>query len=203
MHIQFNSIHINIGYSRKSKPLGLGLGGIVDLPLEVVGWENFTPQFFLVLNPQHFLHLIKRGEFNFQTSQEWRLKLNQVYGHNVSAWLRCVHQSSTILSYCNVLYCGIAEGLLSRLQSLENAAACLVAGLGRREHTTPVLRLLRRVSSVCFTVIIIYFIMHTIIIANDNNSNSADRSHTEWAYRQGCSTRVQNLYSSSTRVPFF
>ena len=30
------------------------------------------------------------------------------------------------LDYCDVLYCGIAEGLLSRLQSVQNAAARLV-----------------------------------------------------------------------------
>jgi hypothetical protein len=44
------------------------------------------------------------------------------------------------LDYCNVLYCGIAEGLLNRLQSVQNAAARLVTGVGRREHITPVLR---------------------------------------------------------------
>ena len=44
------------------------------------------------------------------------------------------------LDYCNVLYCGIAEGLLSRLQSVQNAAARLMTGLGRREHITPVLQ---------------------------------------------------------------
>jgi len=33
---------------------------------------------------------------------------------------------SSRLDYCNVLYCSIAEGLLSRLQSVQNAAACLV-----------------------------------------------------------------------------
>jgi hypothetical protein len=42
--------------------------------------------------------------------------------------------------YCNGLYCGNSEGLLNRLQSVENAAARLVTGLGRREHVTPVLR---------------------------------------------------------------
>ena len=47
---------------------------------------------------------------------------------------------SSRLDYCNVLYCGIAEGLLSRLQSVQNAAACLVTGLGRREHITSVLQ---------------------------------------------------------------
>jgi len=46
---------------------------------------------------------------------------------------------SSRLDYCNVLYCGIAEGLLSYLQSVQNAAVCLVAGLGRWEHITPVL----------------------------------------------------------------
>ena len=47
---------------------------------------------------------------------------------------------SSRLDYCNVLYCGIAERLLSRLQSVQNAAARLVTGLGRREHITPVLQ---------------------------------------------------------------
>ena len=49
---------------------------------------------------------------------------------------------SSRLDYCNVLYCGIVEGLLNRLQSVQNAAARLVTGLGRREHITPVLRML-------------------------------------------------------------
>jgi len=44
------------------------------------------------------------------------------------------------LDYCNVLYCGIDEGLLSRLQSVQNAAARLVTGLERPEHVTPDLR---------------------------------------------------------------
>jgi len=47
---------------------------------------------------------------------------------------------SSGLDYCNILYCGIAKGLLSRLQSVQNAAARLVTGLGQREHMTPVLR---------------------------------------------------------------
>jgi len=47
---------------------------------------------------------------------------------------------SSRLDYCNVLYCGIAEGLMSRLQSVQNATARLVTGIGRREHITPVLR---------------------------------------------------------------
>jgi len=35
---------------------------------------------------------------------------------------------SSRLDYCNVLFCGIAEGLFSRLQSVQNAAAHLVTG---------------------------------------------------------------------------
>jgi len=44
------------------------------------------------------------------------------------------------LDYCNALYCGISDGLMTRLQSVQNAAARLVTGTGRREHITPVLR---------------------------------------------------------------
>jgi len=50
------------------------------------------------------------------------------------------------LDYCNVLHCSNGEGLLSRLQSVQNAAARLVTGLGQREHITPVLRQLHWLS---------------------------------------------------------
>ena len=43
------------------------------------------------------------------------------------------------LDCCNVLYYGVPEGLMSRLQSVQNASARLVTGMGRREHITPVL----------------------------------------------------------------
>ena len=44
------------------------------------------------------------------------------------------------LDYCNSLYNGISDGLMKRLQSVQNAAARLVTGLGRRDHISPVLR---------------------------------------------------------------
>ena len=44
------------------------------------------------------------------------------------------------LDYCNALYYGITDGLLGRLQSVQNAAARLVTGVGRCEHIAPVLR---------------------------------------------------------------
>jgi hypothetical protein len=47
---------------------------------------------------------------------------------------------SSRLDYCNALYYGITDGLISRLQSVQNAAARLVTGLGRRDHVTPVLQ---------------------------------------------------------------
>jgi hypothetical protein len=47
---------------------------------------------------------------------------------------------SSRLDYCNRLYRGISDGLLNRLQSVQNSAAGLLIGLGRREHITPVLR---------------------------------------------------------------
>jgi len=33
------------------------------------------------------------------------------------------------LDYCNSMFYGITDGLMSRLQSVQNAAACLVSGL--------------------------------------------------------------------------
>ena len=44
------------------------------------------------------------------------------------------------LDYCNSLLYGINDGLLRRLQSVQNAAARLVTGAGRRDHITPMLR---------------------------------------------------------------
>ena len=47
---------------------------------------------------------------------------------------------SSRLDYCNSLLYGIADGLLQKLQSIQNAAARLVTGTRRRDHITPVLR---------------------------------------------------------------
>jgi len=43
------------------------------------------------------------------------------------------------LDYCNSLLFGISDGLLRRLQSVQNAAARLVKGTRRCDHITPVL----------------------------------------------------------------
>jgi len=44
------------------------------------------------------------------------------------------------LDYCNSLLYGIDDGLLQRLQSVQNVAARLVTGARRSDHITPVLR---------------------------------------------------------------
>ena len=44
------------------------------------------------------------------------------------------------LDYCNSLFLGISEGLMNRLQSVQNAAARLVTGTRRSDHISPVLR---------------------------------------------------------------
>ena len=44
------------------------------------------------------------------------------------------------LDYCSALLCGISDGLVQRMQSVQNAAARLVTGAGGREHITSVLR---------------------------------------------------------------
>jgi len=48
------------------------------------------------------------------------------------------------LYYCNSLFYGITEGLMSRLQSVQNAAAHLVSGARRYGHITRVLQELQR-----------------------------------------------------------
>ena len=68
--------------------------------------------------------------------------------------LHSVHQSLTLdaeravltafiasrLDYCNALLYGGAKAEIQRLQTVMNAAARLVGGLGRYDHITPVLR---------------------------------------------------------------
>ncbi len=45
---------------------------------------------------------------------------------------------STRLDYCNALYAGVNQFSLSRLQLVQNAAACFLMGK-KREHITPIL----------------------------------------------------------------
>jgi len=47
---------------------------------------------------------------------------------------------SCCLDYCNSLFYGITKGLMSRLQSVQNAAARLVSGARWYDHITPVLQ---------------------------------------------------------------
>jgi len=51
---------------------------------------------------------------------------------------------SCCLDYCNSLLYGVTENVMRRVQSLQNAAACLITGARRRDHITPVLCQLHR-----------------------------------------------------------
>lgn len=46
---------------------------------------------------------------------------------------------STRLDYCNTLYLGISESLVTRLQYVQNAAAKFLTNTRKRDHITPVL----------------------------------------------------------------
>jgi len=48
------------------------------------------------------------------------------------------------LDYCNSLLAGVADVHLCRLQSVQNAAACLVSGARCHDHITPILATLHR-----------------------------------------------------------
>jgi len=47
---------------------------------------------------------------------------------------------SSRLDYCNSLLYGVSDNLIRRVQSVQNAAARLLTGAGRRDHILPVLR---------------------------------------------------------------
>ncbi len=48
---------------------------------------------------------------------------------------------STRLDYCNVLYAGVNQFSLSRLQLVQNTAARFLTGKKKREHITPILKM--------------------------------------------------------------
>ena len=48
--------------------------------------------------------------------------------------------ASSRLDYCNSLLYGVSDNLIRRVQSVQNAAARLLTGAGRRDHISPVLR---------------------------------------------------------------
>ena len=43
------------------------------------------------------------------------------------------------LDYCSSLLYGVTENVMRRVQSLQNAAVCLITGARRRDHIMPVL----------------------------------------------------------------
>jgi len=47
---------------------------------------------------------------------------------------------SSRLDYCNSLLYGVNDGLLKKLQIVHNAAACVVTGVRKFDHISPVLR---------------------------------------------------------------
>ena len=62
--------------------------------------------------------------------------------------------------YCNALLYGVSDGLMRRLQSVQNAAARLVTGARRRDHITPILRQLHWLSvrqRVTFKIAVLVF----------------------------------------------
>ena len=71
---------------------------------------------------------------------------------------------SSRLDYCNVLLAGVTDGVLSKLQTVQNAAARLITGSRKYDHITPVLRGLHwlpvRQRVVYRTVMTVYKCLH-------------------------------------------
>ena len=43
------------------------------------------------------------------------------------------------LDYCNSLYCGVPMQEIDKVQCVQNCATCLVSGIRRSDHVTPVM----------------------------------------------------------------
>ena len=69
-------------------------------------------------------------------------QLRQISGSLTSdAIMTLVHAFiSSRLDYCNSLLVGVSDGVLTKLQSIQNAAARMVTGTRKYDHITPILR---------------------------------------------------------------
>jgi hypothetical protein len=69
-------------------------------------------------------------------------QLRQVKGSLTSDAIKILVHAfiSSRLDYCNSLLVGVSDGVLEKLQSVQNAAARLVTGTKKFDHITPVLR---------------------------------------------------------------
>ncbi len=61
------------------------------------------------------------------------------------------------LDYCNVLYLGVSQASLSRLQLVQNSATRLLMGTKKREHITPVLIKLHWLPIIHYKVLLYVF----------------------------------------------
>ena len=69
----------------------------------------------------------------------WRESVRRILGRGVTLGLVSAFVT-TRLDYCNSVLAGLPQASIDPLQRVQNAAARLVAGIGTRDHITPVLR---------------------------------------------------------------
>ena len=83
----------------------------------------------------HIANLCKSSYFQLRQLRQIRRSLT------TDARKTLVHAFiSSRLNYCNSLLFGIGEGLVKKLQSVQNAAARFIMGIKKHDHITPVLR---------------------------------------------------------------
>jgi len=122
---------------------------------------EFDGKKFRDLQPHPIQYLLDSGLqsrlLSLTASWLWRITYQPCVGH-ASGWqlrqLRLVRSSitsdtaktlvhafvSSLSDYCNSLLYGVSDGLLRKLQTLQNAAALVVTGTRKFNHITPVLR---------------------------------------------------------------
>jgi len=76
----------------------------------------------------------------YQLLRQLRPLVRSMSAEAVKTLVQAFISFSFLLDYCNSLFYGIAEGLMSRLLSVQNVAARLVSGARRYDHITPVLQ---------------------------------------------------------------
>ena len=84
---------------------------------------------------QHVKTVVRSCFFHLRRLKSvWRILGREVTLGLVSAFV------TTRLDYCNSVLAGLPQASIDPLQRVQNAAAKLVAGIGTRDHITPVLR---------------------------------------------------------------
>lgn len=118
---------------KKTEVMVFGPSGLCEPPLLTVSNLGFKMDSDFKLD-QLISSVVKSNFFQFRQLAKVKPFLAQQHFETV------IHAFITSpLDYCNALYFGVSQSSLAHLQLVQNTDACLLTGVRKREHITPIL----------------------------------------------------------------